>query len=610
MMHWQYFIPFLTVSLLACEQPVQNQPAIARFAKYTISEPFQPNKYNNSVVLFNNYDQQIPFQHLLGHYFTIYHFGESYLTFESTFSKYANFVSNRKPKLHQLVKGTSNSISQDSTTIILIDQTTTNSAFFESFVWVINRLSEQEKIVIVNFGQPTKIGSFDPKIKILQVSDRSQYLESQAAQMLFGGSAIQATAAHYFSENILIQERPPIRLGYASPESVGVDSVKLASIDTIAQYGIDQQAYPGCQVLIAKSGKVIYNKTYGHHTYQKIRPVQTNDLYDLASVTKAAATTLAIMKLYEEGQLNLNAPIRQYVKGRSALYYIKIKDLLTHTSGLQPNIPIAKYIYHVKQNGAECDSLFCSYKTPPYTIKVAEDLYFNELELGKVWREVFQLRPRRRKRYRYSDVNFMILHKIIELQTQQSLDEYLTDHFYNPLGLRTAKYNPLATILPSNIIPTQLDTAWRKQLLQGNVHDEGAAFLGGVGGNAGLFSNAEDLAVIFQMLLNKGNYGGRDFLKPSTVQRFTAKQYGVHRGLGFDKPRDTKRYSPYASDASKQTFGHTGYTGTCVWADPEHELIFILLTNRIHPDRYNRQLNRLDIRSQMHQIVYDAMIVK
>lgn len=605
-LHW---IPLMfSLLLLACDDVSQPTTSFAQFTSFKVPKSPISTSLGDSLLLFNNHGQIVPFRNLLGQHFSIYHFGTPYSTFESIFSKYADFNCYRNPKLHQLVKPISNNISQDSTAVIAIDETMTGSAIFESFTWVINRMSQQKRVVIVNFGHPAQLNLFDPKVIILQVSERNVGLESKAAQALFGGVTIYETAAHYFSENILIQEIPPVRLGFDTPSSVGLDGAILASIDTIAQLGIAQKAYPGCQILVAKNGKIVYNKTFGHHTYQKKQEVQTSDLYDLASITKAAATTLATMKLTETKQLNPNAAIRQYVSGRSALHYIKLKELLTHTSGLQPNIPIAKYIYYAKENGAKCDSLFCTTSSYPYTIKVAEDLYFNELELEKIWTQVFQLRPRRRRRYRYSDVNFMILHKLIEIQAKQQLDDYLGEQFYTPLGLRTATYTPLESKQSSIIIPTILDTTWRHQLLRGDVHDEGAAFLGGVGGNAGLFSNAEDLAVIFQMLLNGGTYGGTTFLAPETIERFTAKQYKVHRGLGFDKPREKRRSSTHAKDASATTFGHTGFTGTCVWADPQHNLIFILLTNRVHPNKYNRQLNRLDIRLKMHQVVYDALI--
>jgi CubicO group peptidase (beta-lactamase class C family) len=305
--------------------------------------------------------------------------------------------------------------------------------------------------------------------------------------------------------------------------------------------------------------------------------------------------------------LDLNAPIRTYISGRSALHYTRIRHLLTHNSGLQSYIPIAKYIYYAKDNGIQCDSIFCTRPLPPYSVQVADGMYLNEVVKARIWKDLFKVKPSKQRTYRYSDLNFVLLQKVIEEQSGRSLDRLLNESIYEPLGLRYLTYQPSRKFDSQHLVPTTQDTAWRRQTLRGHVHDEGAALLGGVAGNAGLFANAQDLAVLFQMLLNGGSYGGRQYFSPATVDKFISKQYKTHRGLGFDKPSSRKKYLPYAPSASASTFGHTGFTGTCVWADPEQDLIFVLLTNRVHPDKYNKRLVKYDLRARMHQAVYDAL---
>jgi CubicO group peptidase (beta-lactamase class C family) len=562
----------------------------------------------DSIFVIQRTPHLIPFKSLDGKKFTLLHFGAQYKDFERSFNQYANSISLINPAWHSLIQLDKQSQHQDNMLIVLIDSSVFNNPHFNSFIWVINRLTKQYRVVIVNFAMTDALIGFNEDVAIVQVARRNTDFEILTAQALFG--AIPTNNAFFNTQKLSItttSKNPKIRSAYTRPEQVSIASNLLTGIDSLALLGIREGAFPGCQVLIAKNGDFIYNKSFGSPTYEKKRPVQRDDLYDLASITKIAATTLAVMKLHEENKLDLNAPVKNYIKGNSDVHNLSIKSLLTHTSGLQANAPIVAQVFYARDKGINCDTLFCQYPKPPYTIEMAQNVYFSQLEVEKLWDKVFQLKTANKKGYRYSDVNFMVLHKIIETVAKQPLDKYLDTHFYQPMGLRYMTYHPLKRTEQHKIVPTILDTIWRHQMLQGYVHDEGAAFLGGVGGNAGLFSNAEDLGVLFQMLLNEGKYGGKQYLKPSTIKTFTSKQSGVHRGLGFDKPNDKNRYLPYAKDASEATYGHTGYTGTCVWADPEADLLFILLTNRVHPDKRNQKMVQLNIRSAMHQVVYDAI---
>ncbi|MEM9885038.1 MAG: serine hydrolase [Bacteroidota bacterium] len=611
------------VLLLACKMDrrvlqgaVLEQEARVLFTSNTAQTNWDvlnwtPNHLADSMILLQNDSLLLPFKDLSAQNFVILHFeGQNYPTFNYYFRKYANAATFSDLSAAQILPLADSLAEQQPTFIALLDRSATQNLAFFGLALTLNKLAEDHPLAIINYAESIHLIGFQRDVVLLQMPEKNQQTEALAAQALFGGTTVMGTL-----NDSLSLELPKgagdfiakVRLGHAAPEQVGIASEKLVEIEEIARKAIELGAFPGAQVLVAKDANIIYDRAFGHHSYRQQQAVSTNDLYDLASITKAAATTLATMQLYDAEQLDLNAPIRTYIPGRSSLYYTRIRRLLTHTSGLQAHLPIAKYIFDAKENGVDCDSLFCTRPLPPYTVKVADGLYFNERERDRIWENCFKVRPYRRKRYRYSDLNFVLLQKVIETISEQDLESFVNEQFYEPLGLRRLLFNPLSDYDMKEIVPTVVDTAWRHQVLQGNVHDEGAALFGGVAGNAGLFSNAEDLAVLFQMLLSGGSYGGKQFLTPSTVTKFTSKDAKVHRGLGFDKPSSRKQYLSYAPSASAATFGHTGFTGTVVWADPEHDLIFILLTNRIHPNKYNRKLQQYDIRSKMHQVVYDAL---
>ena len=385
-----------------------------------------------------------------------------------------------------------------------------------------------------------------------------------------------------------------------------LEVVALVSIDAIANSAIDAGAMPGCQVFAMKNGAVIYNKAFGYHTYAEQRPVRLDDLYDVSSLMKILGTTIAAMKLYEEGKLQLNGKVKDYLslKSRSTIRNIEIRSLLSHQSGLQPNMPVSPYVF-VRDSSLAKARYFQAKKEPPFTIQVADSMYFNSLYQDSIWNAVQDLEISSKQDYRYSDVNFILLQRIIESITSQSLDSYLEATFYSPMGLDRTCLNPLQKFPKSEIIPTQYDDKWRMQLVHGHVHDESAALLGGVGGNAGLFSTAEQSGVILQMLINGGSLNGRQYLLPTTIDYFTRAIHGNHRGLGFDKPYPN-RQSGLPPSAPLSTFGHTGFSGAAAWADPDNDLVYVFLSNRIHPDRSNAKLIQLRVRDRIHQVIYDA----
>ncbi len=569
--------------------------------------------YENSIILAHNNNNILPFANIYKRQFQVVHCytGTPFQSFQRYFNTYAANVRN-----HYLQIDSEEAMPllprpiDDATYIVLFHGVDLDPERDKDFLEGLKFVAQRQEVVLINFGNYENLRPFNPDFSLVQIFERNESTESLAAQMLFGAVSARGVLPFDINEYFRADQGTRIsgfRLKYAQAEEVGISAEKLVSIDAIANSAIDAGAMPGCQVLVAKDGRIIYSKAFGHHTYENSRRVRPNDLYDIASLTKVAATTLAAMKLYDERQYKLTDRLKEHLplEDRASIRNIRVRSLLTHESGLQPNMPITSYVL-VRDSTRARYRYFQRTPNPPYTIAVADSIYFNQNYLDTIWTDVQSLGISKRQGYRYSDVNFVLLQRIVEELTQVSLDSFLNENFYGPMGLGSTLFNPLTKLDTANIVPTQFDEKWRKQLLRGFVHDETAALMGGVSGNAGLFSNAEELAIIFQMFLNRGTYGGKAYLRPRTVDFFTAARHGNHRGLGFDKPYPG-RQSALAKSASPRSYGHTGFTGTCAWVDPDHDLVYIFLSNRIHPDRSNFKLIQLQVRERIHQVIYDAL---
>lgn len=570
--------------------------------------------YETGMTLVQNPEGLIPFKDTYKRPFRIIQFGKEELwDFQNYFSKYAAFsTSNIKQDSNGRWEALDVHRFRRSKLVLTLNQLTLDQEKDTAFIRSINALGQKTDVVVVNFGDPRGLIHFDSTIAIVQHFERTALTESLAAQLLFGGLQAQGqlplALGQRFPKGHGIDTTAITRVKYTVPEEVGISAYKLVGIDAIARNAIQEGATPGCQVLVAKDGKIIYSKSFGRHEFRKGKLVQASDLYDLASLTKIASTTIGMMKLYDEKKIKINDRLHKHIDlgKKSKLKNIRIRELLTHQSGLQPNMPIASYILYQDTTGTGCSGPFCKEKKLTYSVPIADSFYMDINYQDTIWQEVYDLKPRRSKRYRYSDVNFNLLMKVIENEKETGLDDYIKKTFYDPMNLNHLTYNPLQRFQKRDIVPTAKEERFRNQLIHGHVHDESAALLGGVGGNAGLFGNAESLAPLFQMLLNKGAYGGKQYLSPETIALFTKQQRGTKRGLGFDV--NTKSGTRVCSNqASAKTFGHTGFTGTCVWVDPETDLIFIFLSNRIYPDVSNRKLFRKKVRTRMHNLVYDAL---
>lgn len=393
------------------------------------------------------------------------------------------------------------------------------------------------------------------------------------------------------------------------PLLVGLDPQKLSAIDSIANDAIEKKAMPGCVVLVAKNGKIAYQKAFGHYTYDGAEPVTTTSIYDMASVTKICATTISIMKLYDEGKIDLKKKLSDYLPWTTGSNKadLVIENILLHQAGLDAIIPF--YRSTIDAKGIPLTDLYKSVYSDSFSISVAHNLFLRTGWKDSLNQKIAQSRLRPGK-YIYSDIDFILLGEIVEAVSGLSLDKYVQTNFYEPMLLGATGYKPLDRFAVSNIAPTEEEKPFRQQLLRGDVHDPGAAMFGEVAGHAGLFSDAYGIACIMQMLLNGGTFNGKNYLQKKTIDLFTAYQSNIsRRGYGFDKPEkdNADRKDPYPSrSVSPLTFGHTGFTGTCAWADPASDLVFIFLSNRVYPNE-SKLFLKMNVRPKIHEAIYKAM---
>jgi len=477
----------------------------------------------------------------------------------------------------------------------------------------INMLNSKQKTAFVFFANPYALQQF-PQIKNLLIAYDDQLAQNElAAQLTFGANPsiaklpVTVNAEYPYGSGLSLA--PSGRLRYVTPLEIGIRPEKLRTVDTLIVKAIRDKAMPGCQVLAAKDGAVFYNKSFGTVSYADTTPVSNQHIYDLASITKVAATTLAVMKLYEEGKIHLDAKLSSYLKKtrRSNKGNLILRDILTHRAGLTDWIPFYKSTIYL--DGTLDSLIYRRQEEKDFPFKVADSLYIHKHYPDEIWKKLLMSELKPKGEYRYSDLGFIIMKRVVEEVSGMPLDEYLNKTFYQPLGMHTATYNPLEHYERKMIIPTEYDSVFRKQLVHGYVHDPAAAMMGGVSGHAGLFSRANDLAILLQMLMNKGTYAGVQYFKAETVTLFTSTQFpGNRRGLGFDKPEpDQSKGSGTGKQASFLTFGHTGFTGTCFWADPQSGLIYVFLSNRVNPTAANNKLMQQNIRTDIHDAFYNAI---
>jgi len=488
----------------------------------------------------------------------------------------------------------------------------------QELVWL-HEIARKNKTILSVFASPYSlldVKSFTNLEGVLVAYQNSKNAQQIAAQTIFGAieakGKLPVSIKEEFPVGTGIVTRNLQRLQYSLPESVGMSSQKLAKIDSIANVVLEQKMSPGLQVLVARHGQVIYEKSFGFHTDQKIDSVKNSDIYDVASLTKILASLPMLMKAEEEKKIKLSASIRDILPKfrKSNKDTVTVQEMLSHYGRLQAWIPF----YTLTQDSITKNNLkeyYSRKKSKKYSIQVAENLYLNKSYKDSIYKYIKESDQREEPGYKYSDLGYYLFKEALEKKYKKPLNVLVQNEFYEALGADRMSYLPLEKYVKSAIIPTEKDSYYRNQLLHGYVHDMGAAMLGGVGGHAGLFANANDVAKMMQLYLQKGYYGGKRYFKAQTFDKFNKRYYAdknVRRGLGFDKPQLDPEVQATCGCVSDESFGHSGFTGAYTWADPVSGIVYVFLSNRVYPTMENKGLVTEDIRTEVQRIIQEAIL--
>lgn len=471
---------------------------------------------------------------------------------------------------------------------------------------LVKQLQDVATSAVFVFGNPYAIKNFCGAKNLIACYEDDSIVQAAAADFLNGKFSAKGTLP------VTVCEQYQFGNGIVTATNTPIQTDKFKAIDSIAANAIAQGATPGCVVLAVKDGKIIFHKAYGHFAYDNAEPVSVEAAYDMASVTKICATTISVMRLFEQGKISLTKKLIDYlpsVKGTNKEDLV-IEDILLHQAGLVAFIPFYREIIDTA-TGQPYPQYFSNTKSDSFNIPVASNFYLRSDWNDTMYQRILQSPLGPKGKYIYSDNDFIFLGKVVESITGMPLNKYVQQEFYQPMNLTTAGFNPKNYLAVNKIAPTEQEPYFRNQLVRGYVHDPGSAMFGGVAGHAGLFSSAYDIAVIMQMLMNGGAFNGKRYLKKETIDLFNEYHSTIsRRGLGFDKPEkdNDKRPEPYpCASASLKTFGHTGFTGTCAWADPQYNLVYVFLSNRVSPNGTNPLLGKLNVRPSIQEAIYAAI---
>lgn len=563
-----------------------------------------------SVTVLRNENEVLPLRLLEGKRFISLAVGDSTRAdiFHRSIRKYV-------PSARANITESENDINLSSQDVVLVAVFPRTSAkALQTLMGVLQETSATQPVVIADFGcklfEP--YATRFPAVITGYTDDKD--IVGIIPQVIFGALPAGGISPVSFGEipsGTALKVTDVDRLAYSFPEDAGIDAPTLRKINAIANEAISSGSTPGCYVLVARNGKVVYDQAFGHLTYDQKLPVTDETIYDLASLTKVSATLQAVMFMQERGLIDIYKKLSVYLpelKGTNKKD-ITLIDALTHQSGLVPFVPL----WPLTVEGPVLKPMYySSQQDVRYPLQISPTLFGSSILKDSVWSWITYSRMMEKPKrtpytYRYSDLGFMMFKQLAERTLNQPLEDFLQQNFYEPLGAYSMGYNPLNRFPSTKIAPTELDTLFRRGLVLGTVHDERAAMLGGVSGHAGLFGTANDLSKLGQMLLQNGTYGGLQYYKPETVELFTSRQYASsRRGLGWDKPVVGEWNSPTSRLASPETFGHTGFTGTCLWVDPAFDLVYIFLSNRVFPDRSDK-LIQTNIRSRIQDVIYEAI---
>ena len=487
----------------------------------------------------------------------------------------------------------------------------------KELIWL-NEIARTNTVVLTAFTKPyalNDITSFSNIESVVMAYQNSNMAQETAAQIIFGGLPAKGTLpvsiGTFFSAGHGILTKAIGRLSYGFPESVNMDSASLHKIDSIAEYAVREQMTPGIQLLVARKGKVVYEKCFGYHTYDKTSKVKFEDLYDVASLTKILATLPLLIELVDKGVIKLESTLGEllpdYIGSNKEL--ITIQEMLSHFAQLKPWIPF--YVSTLDSITLKPNPKFYrKRKSKKFSIRVNGNLFLRNDFKDTIQSNIIDSKLLNDKKYRYSDLPYYMLKSVIENQYNQTLDKLIQQHFYNSLGANLSTYIPLDKFSSQKLIPTEIDDYFRYDKIQGYVHDMGAAMQGGVGGHAGLFSNSNDIAKLMQLYIQKGVYGGKRYFSSNTFDLFNTSYYrdqDNRRGVGFDKPQ-LEVEGPTCGCLSRQSFGHSGFTGTYAWADPDKEIVYVFLANRTFPKSDANRLLKENIRTEIQRLIYESII--
>jgi len=546
-------------------------------------------------------------------------------TFQKSLSRYApirHFTYGEKPNSEAQIEEMISQIGDANTVIVSFHRMSPtakwNYGVTKHSLDLIARLRQRARVIVCAFGPAYALRPFmgSEADAVLCTYEDGEEMQRVVPQILFGAlpaRGVMPVSVGDWRMGYGLLTAPNGRLAYSLPESVGMRTGHLRRIDDIVQKALRDRAFPGCQVLVARKGKVVFDKSYGTLSYNGYERVTDETLYDLASLTKVLGTLQAIMLLNERGAIDLNQKVSAYLPefAANSKRNMTVSDVLLHQAGFPAGLPRA--VERTRTPGLRAE-FYSSVRDTAHTLQVGPTLYARPAMRDSIWRWIVNTpltgRPDEEGRFPtlYSDLSFVTMQKLVERVANQPLDIFLEENVYKPLGVSSMVFNPLQRRPSAKIAPTENDTYFRNAMLRGTVHDQLAALQGGVSGHAGLFGSAQDIIKVLQMNLQKGQYGGRRFLLPGTVPLYTRPvSEKNHRSLGWDKPNPEGSSSYVAAQASSRSFGHTGFTGNVIWVDPDYDLIFVFLSNRVHPSAGNNLINSQKIRRQIHEAIYEAL---
>lgn len=574
--------------------------------------------YENAITVLKNENNILPIKDLENSKIAYVKLGDDVnTTFVSTLKKYTEVTEVFDENIDSL-----NVKLKEYNTVIVgfhkSDKAWKSHAFSDSDLLWLQQIAKNNVVILDAFTKPyslMQVGAFDEIEAVVQSYQNSNIAQEVSAEVIFGavdakGKLPVSIAPHFKEGDGLTTERMN-RLGFTAPENVGMNPYVLSQIDAIANKAIDKKMAPGIQVLVARKGKVVYQKSFGYHTYDKAIKVVNSDIYDIASLTKIIATLPNVMQQYDQKKINMETTLSNMLPifQNSDKKDIQFKELLSHYAQLQPWIPFYQSTLDV--NKKPSDKYYRKIGDSQFSRQVADSLFIRSDYHDTIMKMIVDSKLLPKKEYKYSDFTFIILRDYLERTTGKTLDILSEQQFFKPLGMNNTTYNPLKRFNKYVIAPTEIDNYFRYQTIQGYVHDMAAAMDGGVAGHAGIFSNAMDVAKMMQLFLQKGNYGDKQYFSAETFDAFNTCYYcteGNRRGVGFDKPQLPGTAGPTCGCVTMTSFGHTGFTGTIAWADPETELVYVFLSNRTFPESAINALSKENIREDIQKLIYAAIV--